>query len=619
MEATIPVGSVHGGQQPIQGAHVYVFAANLTGGYGSASQSLITGGDGTDSIGSYVLTDGNGGFHYGGTATCPAPTSQIYLLATGGNPTGQQGGPVNTAIALTAALGSCSTINSSTFTSMNEVTTVAMAFALKSFMVDGSHVGSRSTNFAGLRNAFANVANLVDNTTGTALAQTPGGNGVAPQDTLNTLANVIAPCVNSGGSDSAPCTQLFSQTGVTGTTPTVLDATLSIASVPAAQPAALYADALATAPFQPALVTQPHDFSLGITFHAPTTTVQPGPVVIDASGNIWMASCKSCLTSTAPDALVEYSPAGVVLHTYTGSGNPATQVLHQIKGIAIDAAGSNIYTLNQGIGGGSDQLIKMSTTTGAVQGGFPVNFSQGTYGVDNFNGIAIDTSGEIWATATTAGAVVELNSNGNVINGFPDFIGGATGIGVDNVGNIWFAGTDGQFLAQFATNGDFLSDYTPPGLNQPINIAINDANEIWTINTGDGSLSKIEFFNGANAGGSPYTTLGLFKATVTAIDGANQVLIPNCRASCLGSGSPLLDNLLRLSQSGVPNNGASGTDSGVQIATFSGASGAAVDASGNVWVSNSVSGNLTQVIGYAAPTIQPLALAASNGTIGQLP
>ena len=36
-------GIVHGGQQPIAGAHVYLYAAT-TGGYGGASNSLLTSG-----------------------------------------------------------------------------------------------------------------------------------------------------------------------------------------------------------------------------------------------------------------------------------------------------------------------------------------------------------------------------------------------------------------------------------------------------------------------------------------------------------------------------------------------------------------------------------------------
>jgi hypothetical protein len=627
--APLAKGSLHGGQQPIQGAQVYLYAANSTGGYGSASTSLLTPGapgTATDTNGNaFVTTDANGGFSYGGTYTC-TPGTQVYLLALGGNP-GLPPGTQNGAIALSAALGDCANLNSSTSTNMNEVTTVAMAYALNAFMIDPTHVGTSASNITGLNTAFATVNNLADSTTGTALATTPAGNGIAPQQYVNTLANIISSCVNTSSGSSSACAQLFTNATTTNSAAPqdTLSALINIAAFPATQTANLYGLAAAVAPFQPALTVQPNDFALGITFHAPTTTVQPSTVVIDSVGDIWMANCQSCLNPTAPDSLLEYSPAGVLLHTYTGSSVPGTQVLHGIKGIAIDATGTNIYTVNQGIAGGTvpgtgdDQIIKMSTLTGTVQAGFPMDFDQGTYGVDTFNGIAVDNSGEIWATAVNTGAIIEATPGGNLINGSPFFIGGTIGVAADNIGNIWFAGTGGNNIIQFDTNGDFLQNFTPPGLNQPLGIAINGSNEIWTINNGSQSVSKIEFFNGSNGPNSPYSNLGLFRASVTAVDGENQVLIPNCRASCPGSGSTAADGVLRLSQSGVPNDGGGNTTATLTIPGLNGAGGAAIDGAGNVWLSNSVTGTVTEAVGLAAPTIQPFAAASSNGRIGQLP
>src|SRR5579884_243345 len=105
-------GSVHGGQQPIAGAHVYLFAANTTG-YGgagiarsssNASISLLNAASTghSDSVGAYVLTDANGNFSISGDYTC-TPGQQVYLYALGGNP----GGGTNSHAGLMAALGNC--------------------------------------------------------------------------------------------------------------------------------------------------------------------------------------------------------------------------------------------------------------------------------------------------------------------------------------------------------------------------------------------------------------------------------------------------------------------------------------------------------------------------------
>ena len=85
-------GTVHGGQQPVTGAQIYLFAAS-TAGFGSASTSLITSGKpgvtcnngGTLNGDCFVTTDSNGNFALGGEYTCTQGT-QVYMVAVGGNP-----------------------------------------------------------------------------------------------------------------------------------------------------------------------------------------------------------------------------------------------------------------------------------------------------------------------------------------------------------------------------------------------------------------------------------------------------------------------------------------------------------------------------------------------------
>ena len=72
-------GRVQGGQTPVAGTHVYLFAANTTG-YGSPSVSLLQASSTghSDSLGAYVLTDNTGAFAIDGDYTC-TPNSQVYL------------------------------------------------------------------------------------------------------------------------------------------------------------------------------------------------------------------------------------------------------------------------------------------------------------------------------------------------------------------------------------------------------------------------------------------------------------------------------------------------------------------------------------------------------------
>ena len=114
-------GRVMGGQQPITGASIYLYAAGASG-YGSAAASLLTSSTGNqDGSGNwYVKTDSSGKFAITGNWSCPSSPSPsyLYVLGVGGNP----GGGSNLNNALLAALGPCNQVNSSTYVVLNELT-----------------------------------------------------------------------------------------------------------------------------------------------------------------------------------------------------------------------------------------------------------------------------------------------------------------------------------------------------------------------------------------------------------------------------------------------------------------------------------------------------------------
>src|ERR1700744_1980806 len=69
-------GVVHGGQQSLNGAHVYMYAAS-TAAYGGASKSLLTASSGvttSDGTNYYVTTDQAGDFNINGAFACTPGT-----------------------------------------------------------------------------------------------------------------------------------------------------------------------------------------------------------------------------------------------------------------------------------------------------------------------------------------------------------------------------------------------------------------------------------------------------------------------------------------------------------------------------------------------------------------
>jgi trimeric autotransporter adhesin len=116
-------GSVYGGQNPVSGAVIQLWAVG-TSGYGSAATPLIsatvTTSDGSSTAdsnanaGNAFNTLAAGGFTITGMYTCPTASTLVYLSATGGNP-GLGGTVNNSAIVMLAALGQCGSLTSSTF------------------------------------------------------------------------------------------------------------------------------------------------------------------------------------------------------------------------------------------------------------------------------------------------------------------------------------------------------------------------------------------------------------------------------------------------------------------------------------------------------------------------
>ena len=106
-------GRVYGGNQPVTGSTIQLYAAG-TGGTGTAATPLIgavvTTSDGTGlansnaNAGNANNTLTAGFFTISGDYTCPTVDTQVYLTATGGNP---GLGVNNPNISVMVALGSC--------------------------------------------------------------------------------------------------------------------------------------------------------------------------------------------------------------------------------------------------------------------------------------------------------------------------------------------------------------------------------------------------------------------------------------------------------------------------------------------------------------------------------
>lgn len=570
------MGRAMGGQQPVSGAAITVYRA-ATSGYGGASISEMTNSVMTDSGGGFVLTLN---YH------CNSDDDQVYVVAKGGNP-GLSAGTNNGELALMAALGRCGNLNSSTHIIINEVTTVAAAWALSQFMTSYDHLATSSGNVTGLKNAFAMAANLASVDRGFSPGDAPAGS-VVPTDKINHLANALAACVNSDG--SAPACPLLMSAGGAGTATNTIDAALHIVQNPGTDVAAVWAIPTGDAPFQPGLATPPTDWTMGVAF-------QTGPTVasnlaIDATGNLW---------AVASDGLYELNAAGFQQPSYPSlAGN----------NVAVDPSGNLWVALS-----GSSQVAKMPANLSA-----PVFYSVATSGsgtgVDG--GLAIDGSGDVWYTCKSCLYVYELNPDGTAKAQGPSNGGGllSTTLSIDPSENVW--------AGNFTYSGFYvLKPDATLYPNEPFSCGGSCGRSAYITNDAAGQGWFIGYdLTIVNGVGGTTTNVdspsgGLFNPAAVAIDGGGHGWVANTNNILSLSSSP---NTTAGSLSAFDSTGAAlSPATGYSSSTLSTPQGIAVDGSGNVWMRNTGAPTVTVFVGLAKPVVTPFSLGLKNGTLGKRP
>jgi streptogramin lyase len=572
------VGNVHGGEQPVTGAHIYLFAANPAG-YGSPSISMLNStqpGVETDATGNYILTDLNGSFSISGDYTCTAG-QQVYLLALGGNP-GLPPGETNQAIALMSAFGACpagqtnfgSTIP---YVSINEVTTVAAVYALSGFMTDATHVGYANTPGAlqGIANAFRTVTNLVDLSTGAARLQSVPANGDVPQAEINSLANLLVSCVNSDGTSG--CDPLFTNApSPNGTAPTdTVVAALNIAHNPAANVAGIYKASLASVAFTPTLTAAPNDWSVALTFHA-DSMVAPYFPAIDSLGNVWVPGYIG-------NNLIEFDPTGKILsggNGFIGGG------LNLPYAIAIDAQ-DNAWVTNFG-------PINASTVAKFSASG--VSLISSPYPCDTACFFpAFDAAQNLWISGTQRATV--LRADGSVLKKF-NTSAYDSGIAINSGGVAWTIGQPGA-LYSLAVSGTLSTTselITATSGNDLTSVAIDSADNVWYASNLNNSIGVSDKTGAAVSTASGYSGGGLKGPAQIAIDGSNRVWVANREGSSLSA----------FTKTGV----AITPTTGYQAPGLSNPRGLAIDASGNVWLTNFTANTITEFVGIATPSATPI-------------
>jgi hypothetical protein len=326
-----------------------------------------------------------------------------------------------------AGLGACGSFTATTNVTINELTTVASVWPLAPFMANATHVGTSATNAIGLTNAFNSIyLKMANQSTGQVPSPFLNANAVFPTNEVNTLADILAACVNTvdtaGPTQSSTCQMLFAAAAVGGVAPTnTIQLALNLAKNPTLG-LSLFTQGTPSAPFQPTLGTTTAPTSWTIAISYTFTSLDPTPntpkgIAIDPGGYVYSVGAGNS-NGTNYNTLQEVSPlTGSVIEThYTGN-----TIENQPSALAIDTLG-NIWTTDSA----NNSLIESGPTAPAGGGGIHTGNNMSAP-----SAVAIDAAGNVWVTNKGNNSVSEFNSAGTAVGNFTSGIASPVAIAVD--------------------------------------------------------------------------------------------------------------------------------------------------------------------------------------------
>jgi sugar lactone lactonase YvrE len=364
----------------------------------------------------------------------------------------------------------------------------------------------------------------------------------------------------------------------------------------------------------------------------------PWGVAIDASGNL-------IVTDNTLDVVQQITPAGVIT-TVAGSDSPGLDLgpipgssdgtgisasFNKPTGVAIDASG-NIFVADYG----NNTVRKIApggvvtTLAGTLSSG---GSSDGLATAASFKGpegIAIDGSGDVFVADTENNTIRKITPAGSVstyagtagVSGSSDGTGPAAqfarpiGVAADGAGNLFVGDSGNSLIRKIAAGGVVTTFAGTAGVNgwtdgqggaalfnEPSGIAIDANGNIYVADSGNDTIRKI------TSAGSVTTLAGMPAGESGVIEGpagaAAQFFIPAAVAVDASGNVYVSDTYdheirkvtpagLTTTLAGSPSGAGSADGTGAAAQFFS-PQGIAVDGNGNVYVDDSLNGTIRRV------------------------
>ena len=439
-------------------------------------------------------------------------------------------------IKLMASLGSGPYVS----VTINELTTIASAYAFSAFLNNGLLAGS-NLPLQIASDMAQNIASSESGSVSTMLQQSPNAYETNTWSLVGTLGNIVSACVREAAN---ACSDLFALTpSMQGVAPSnTIQSLANLARNPSQNVSSIFALGSASQIYSPKLTTvqgpassdplQKLDaFTIAIKFNNSGSTSCPfgGPanVAFDENGYLWINNNVVQGTPDSAQCLIVLKPNGqpadglnsTPLSPITGGG-----ILGSGFGVAIDLLG-NIWSGNFGWG---SVLPSSGSITKLTNLGIPLSPSSGFIGGSfQVQGVAVDQSNNVWMASNGNDRVIVFpNGDSNSPIEYGDTNTSPFGMAIDQNGSAWVSYTGTDQVSKFSLRGSSLSkDLTVALANRsnPKGIAIDSLGNAWTVAGNNSTVYMVS----ASGTLSTYTGRGLDGPWGVSIDAADNVWVAN--------------------------------------------------------------------------------------------
>jgi len=431
------------------------------------------------------------------------------------------------------------------------------------------------------------------------------GNGVVPEATIDTLANILASCVDSvppaAGTLSTQCSSLFALATDDGTTggKQPLDtatAAIHIARFPAGNHSETDVDPTyakdifglqsGTVPYVPDLANAPNDWTIAIKYPYAevggySTAVnskleKAESIAVDGTGQLWITAQGSGNGGTSPAPSINlWSPLGVPISTYSNSPS-------YIYGYVSVDGSNNAWTGNADTSTGIEEFNDSGRLIDSYGAGYSAAYTVIANQTDDayffadqtgttapYNTAPYDThsNSEMWeyndagsliSSSTTcdgtAGQYVYDCISPSIFNAGDNVAHGA----IDSDGDLWLTSESNPYqIAKVSPTGGEVWEYTT-STKQPEFPSIDGNGNGWIAN----QAADAEVYEFASTGGTPTeltsSTTGATLAWTfgSAVDGNGNIWLANRCGNYGGCGTTVagINSIVELNGGSLPGD-----------------------------------------------------------------